>query len=209
MSKSSANCWCNGARRSTQKPSKNGSPARGTASQCVGGESPPKAGQLRALWPEIRARIADGQSLASIRQWLEEEAGIVVVSVQSLGSYLTRIRRGERANPITSARQPLALPPSQALRRRTQACPFESTSESAGKRELRYSHHGAITQRGRAYGIILLLPRETVFEPWCHPNGAESQPTSGNSLLTESRKRPSITPKSSTRSKAARSLKSF
>lgn len=58
-----------------------------------------KAGQLRALWPEIRAAIADGQSLASIRQWLEEEAGIAV-TVQSLGSYLTRIRRKERANPI-------------------------------------------------------------------------------------------------------------
>src|SRR5215469_1614143 len=64
-----------------------------------------KAGQLRALWPEIRAAIADGQSLASIRQWLEEDAGIVV-SVQSLGSYLTRIRRKERANPITPTRQP-------------------------------------------------------------------------------------------------------
>jgi hypothetical protein len=70
-----------------------------------------KAGQLRALWPEIRAAIGDGHSLASIRQWLEEEAGIVV-SVQSRGSYLTRIRRKERANPITPARQPLAPPPS-------------------------------------------------------------------------------------------------
>jgi hypothetical protein len=54
-----------------------------------------KAGQLRALWPEIRAATAEGQSLATIRQWLEEEAGIVV-TVQSLGSYLTRIRRKER-----------------------------------------------------------------------------------------------------------------
>jgi len=54
-----------------------------------------KAGQLRALWPEIRAAKAEGQSLATIRQWLEEEAGIVV-TVQSLGSYLTRIRRKER-----------------------------------------------------------------------------------------------------------------
>ncbi|MGA2038257.1 MAG: hypothetical protein ABSH42_03185 [Bryobacteraceae bacterium] len=58
-----------------------------------------KAGQIRALWPEIRAAIADGQSLASIRQWLEEEGG-VVVTVQSLGSYLTRIRRKELAQPV-------------------------------------------------------------------------------------------------------------
>ena len=58
-----------------------------------------KAGQIRALWPEIRAAIADGQSLASIRQWLEEEGG-VIVTVQSLGSYLTRIRRKELAKPV-------------------------------------------------------------------------------------------------------------
>src|ERR1700693_1404596 len=54
-----------------------------------------KAGQLRALWSEIRAAKAEGQSLATIRQWLEEEAGIIL-TVQSLGSYLTRIRRKER-----------------------------------------------------------------------------------------------------------------
>jgi len=58
-----------------------------------------KAGQIRALWPEIRVAIADGQSLASIRQWLEEEGG-VIVTVQSLGSYLTRIRRKELAKPL-------------------------------------------------------------------------------------------------------------
>ena len=57
-----------------------------------------KAGQLRALWPEIRAAKAEGQSLATIRQWLEEEAGIIL-TVQSLGSYLTRIRRKERVAP--------------------------------------------------------------------------------------------------------------
>src|ERR1700678_4013643 len=75
-----------------------------------------KSGQIRALWPEIRTAMADGQSLASIRQWLEEEGG-VIVTVQSLGSYLTRIRRketaraGTRTSPIA---QPLAaakLPP--------------------------------------------------------------------------------------------------
>jgi hypothetical protein len=67
-----------------------------------------KAGQIRALWPEIQAAIADGQSLASIRQWLEEEGG-VVVTVQSLGSYLTRIRRKEQAKAI-SPTQPAFQP---------------------------------------------------------------------------------------------------
>jgi hypothetical protein len=67
-----------------------------------------KAGQIRALWPEIRAAINDGQSLASIRQWLEEEGG-VIVTVQSLGSYLTRIRRKDLAKPIAPA-APTAQP---------------------------------------------------------------------------------------------------
>lgn len=61
-----------------------------------------KSGQVRALWPEIRAAIAEGQSLANICQWLKEEAEIVI-SVQSLGSYLTRIRRKEPANLVSPA----------------------------------------------------------------------------------------------------------
>ena len=72
-----------------------------------------KAGQIRALWPEIRAAIADGQSLASIRQWLEEEGG-VIVTVQSLGSYLTRIRRKELANPA-APNAPATQTPATAL----------------------------------------------------------------------------------------------
>jgi hypothetical protein len=71
-----------------------------------------KSGQIRALWPEIRTAIADGQSLASIRQWLEEEGG-VIVTVQSLGSYLTRIRRKETAKAGTPT-PPLAQPLAEA-----------------------------------------------------------------------------------------------
>jgi hypothetical protein len=71
-----------------------------------------KSGQIRALWPEIRTAIADGQSLASIRQWLEEEGG-VIVTVQSLGSYLTRIRRKEKATAATPT-PPLAQPLAEA-----------------------------------------------------------------------------------------------
>src|ERR1700722_16911835 len=67
-----------------------------------------KSGQIRALWPEIRTAIADGQSLASIRQWLEEEGG-VIVTVQSPGCYLTRIRRKEIAKAGTPT-PPLAQP---------------------------------------------------------------------------------------------------
>ena len=71
-----------------------------------------KSGQIRALWPEIRTAIADGQSLASIRQWLEEKGGIIV-TVQSLGSYLTRIRRKEKATAATPT-PPLAQPLAEA-----------------------------------------------------------------------------------------------
>ncbi len=85
-----------------------------------------KAGQLRALWPEIRAAKAEGQSLATIRQWLEEEGGIVV-TVQSLGSYLTRIRRKERANP--DAVTP-AIPATVKAKRR-----LEPANQNAGERQ--------------------------------------------------------------------------
>src|SRR5580658_4357741 len=91
-----------------------------------------KSGQIRALWPEIRTAIADGQSLASIRQWLEEEGG-VIVTVQSLGSYLTRIRRKEKATAATRTPpldQPLAeakLPPAPNSR--------ENFQESAKKKQ--------------------------------------------------------------------------
>jgi hypothetical protein len=71
-----------------------------------------KSGQIRALWPEIRTAIADGQSLASIRQWLEEEGG-VIVTVQSLGSYLSRIRRKEKATAVTPT-SPLDQPLTEA-----------------------------------------------------------------------------------------------
>jgi len=53
-----------------------------------------KAGQIRALWPEISAALEGGQSVKSIRDWLEEDAGITV-GITSLTSYISRIRRRE------------------------------------------------------------------------------------------------------------------
>ncbi len=59
------------------------------------GEKPAtKAGQIRALWPEIRIALAEGQSLKTIREWLEEDAGLSL-SITSLTSYISRIRRCE------------------------------------------------------------------------------------------------------------------
>ena len=50
-----------------------------------------KAGQIRALWPDIAA-LEGGQSMKSIRKWLEEDAGITL-GITSLTSYISRIRR--------------------------------------------------------------------------------------------------------------------
>ena len=53
-----------------------------------------KAGQIRALWPDIEAAIAVGQTMKTICAWLAEDAEITL-SVTSLTSYISRIRRRE------------------------------------------------------------------------------------------------------------------
>ena len=53
-----------------------------------------KAGQIRALWPDIEAGLGLGQSLKTICTWLAEDAGITL-GVTSLTSYISRIRRRE------------------------------------------------------------------------------------------------------------------
>lgn len=59
------------------------------------GEKPlTKAGQLRAVWPEIQIALDDGQSLKAIRGWLEEQG--VVFTIDSLRTYVSRIRRERR-----------------------------------------------------------------------------------------------------------------
>ena len=55
-----------------------------------------KAGQIRALWPDIEAALEGGQSMKSIRKWLEEDAGITL-GLTSLTSYISRIRRRRAA----------------------------------------------------------------------------------------------------------------
>jgi hypothetical protein len=80
-----------------------------------------KAGQIKALWPEIEAAIERGQSIKSIHKWLEEDAGLRL-GVTSLTSYISRIRRretrGERSSEASIRRSirpvvepPIALPP--------------------------------------------------------------------------------------------------
>ena len=68
---------------------------------------PSKAAQIRALWPEIRTALDNGHSLQAVCDCLAADG--IVVSVQSLGSYIARIRRssakGESAtlSPVLAA----------------------------------------------------------------------------------------------------------
>jgi hypothetical protein len=83
------------------------------------GEKPAtKAGQIRALWPEIEAALQNAQSLKNVRQWLEEEAGIAV-SITSLTSYISRIRRHETEKPKIQAAVDLPVEPATAIASRT------------------------------------------------------------------------------------------
>jgi hypothetical protein len=61
-----------------------------------------KAGQLWALWPEIKAALEDGQSIRTVLDWLKEDADIIV-SVGSLTSYISRIRKREAAQRTAEA----------------------------------------------------------------------------------------------------------
>lgn len=73
-----------------------------------------KAAQIRALWPDIEAALAVGQSMKTICAWLAEDAGITL-GVTSLTSYISRVRRCEKPRleraPEPSARVPLQSPP--------------------------------------------------------------------------------------------------
>jgi hypothetical protein len=91
-----------------------------------------KAGQIRALWPDIEAALAVGQTMKTICAWLAEDAGITL-SVTSLTSYISRIRRREireprskeiadletNVQPVKSAGQELGLRPRSPANSRT------------------------------------------------------------------------------------------
>lgn len=50
-----------------------------------------KAAQIRTLWPEIKAALDSGHSLKAACDCLEGDG--IMISVQTLGSYITRMRR--------------------------------------------------------------------------------------------------------------------
>jgi hypothetical protein len=72
-----------------------------------------KAGQILALWPDIEAALAAGQSMKTVHRWLQEEGGIAL-GITSLTSYISRIRKRElakRAKGVPTIAAPLELRP--------------------------------------------------------------------------------------------------
>jgi hypothetical protein len=52
---------------------------------------PRKAAQIRALWPEIKAALDNGHTLKAVCECLRWDG--ISITVQTLGSYITRMRR--------------------------------------------------------------------------------------------------------------------
>ena len=63
-----------------------------------------KARAVLALWPEISAALEGGQSLRTVRQWLEDEG--LAISYGCLSSYVSRIRRRQSVPEIPVVPKP-------------------------------------------------------------------------------------------------------
>lgn len=74
-----------------QNPQRNQQSARARLAALREKKAPTKAAQIRALWPEIKAALDNGHSLKSVCDCLEGDG--IKITVQTLGSYVTRIRR--------------------------------------------------------------------------------------------------------------------
>jgi hypothetical protein len=91
-----------------------------------------KAGQILALWPDIEAALAVGQTMKTICAWLAEDAGITL-GVTSLTSYISRIRRREIREPRVKAIADLeaSAPPVKSAGREPGLRPHPSAPGSA------------------------------------------------------------------------------
>jgi hypothetical protein len=73
-----------------------------------------KAARLRSLWPEIQIALDNGHSLKTICECLATDD--LNVSVQSLGVYMTRMRRKQDSRHIKGAFRPqVEVPMSSAV----------------------------------------------------------------------------------------------
>lgn len=70
---------------------------------------PRKAAQIRELWPEIKAALDNGHSLKAVCDCLEADG--ISISVQTLGSYITRMRK--KSVPVESIVAPRSAGPDE------------------------------------------------------------------------------------------------
>jgi hypothetical protein len=70
---------------------------------------PRKAAQIRRLWPEIKAALDNGHSLKAVCDCLEADG--ISISVQTLGSYITRMRK--KSVPVGSIVAPRSADPDE------------------------------------------------------------------------------------------------
>ena len=85
---------------------------------------PRKAAQIRGLWPEIKAALENGHSLKAVCDCLEADG--ISISVQTLGSYITRMRK--KCLPVESLVAPRWADPDELLNPQSGT---PSTSKSA------------------------------------------------------------------------------
>src|SRR5262245_29536431 len=63
-----------------------------------------KSGAIRALWPEIQQALHSGQTLKTVRDWLEAEG--VSVRYNQLATYVARLRRKQARASEVPPREP-------------------------------------------------------------------------------------------------------
>ena len=68
--------------------------ARHRLAQRRGKKPETKAGQVWAVWPDIKSALAEGQRIGTIRRLLEEQAGIEITTA-TLTTYISRCRQKE------------------------------------------------------------------------------------------------------------------
>jgi len=63
-----------------------------------------KSGAIRALWPEIQQALHSGQTLKTVRDWLQAEG--VPIRYNQLATYVSRLRRKQAQASEVPARKP-------------------------------------------------------------------------------------------------------
>lgn len=87
-----------------------------------------RAGQIWALWPEIKACFDSGQSLKTVRQWLEDDADLVLTD-RAFAVYVSRCRRKEATQRKAAAAEAFLRVPEQRM-----LSPQEGESVQKGRR---------------------------------------------------------------------------